>query len=30
MVTMHAEVDTKVGGGWLKKMYDAVGFDPTK
>ena len=30
MVTMHAEVDTKVGGGWLKKMFDAVGFDPTK
>lgn len=30
MVAIHAEVDAKVGGGWLKKMYDAVGFDPNK
>jgi C4-dicarboxylate-binding protein DctP len=30
MITIHKDVDTKVGGGWLQKMYDAVAFDPNK
>lgn len=30
MVTIHAEQDARIGGGWLKKIYDAVGFDANK
>ena len=30
MVTSHAEADARIGGGWMKKMYDAVGFDANK
>ncbi len=30
MVTSHAEADARIGGGWMKKIYDAVAFDPAK
>ena len=30
MVTSHKDIDAMVGGGWMQKMYQAVGFDTNK
>ena len=30
MVTSHKDIDAMVGGGWMQKMYQAVGFDANK
>ena len=30
MVTTHKEIGEKTGGGWLEKIYAAVGFDANK